>query len=193
MRINSLLIQIFIVVIFFSPFASAGENYNSCEFTFDSEDMHVTWNMSMTGMEIDGAVNPKEKIYKNLCSILPSQKIIFRSTGNKKDGLIKEGNDGLRHVKIEARQCVFDYYYGIKGNRFVANNNYNSNCSSKKLDQKAKTNACRDHYVGRIVKFRGGSLNIEWTARILGVGDGVVTIKNTATGSIQETSCSSVY
>ena len=142
MRINSLLIQIFIVVIFFSPFASAGENYNSCEFTFDSEDMHVTWNMSMTGMEIDGAVNPKEKIYKNLCSILPSQKIIFRSTGNKKDGLIKEGNDGLRHVKIEARQCVFDYYYGIKGNRFVANNNYNSNCSSKKLGMVCKTSAC---------------------------------------------------
>ncbi len=134
MKINSFLIQI-VTVFMFSPFVSAGENYSSCEFTFDSEDMHVTWNMSMTGMEINGAVNPKENIYKNLCSLLPSQKIVLRSTGNKKNGLIKERNDGLSHVKVEAAQCVFDYYYGIKGNQFVRSNNYNSNCSSTKREQ----------------------------------------------------------
>lgn len=126
-----------LIFLFSFQFAIAGEKFNSCEFAFDSEDLHVTWNMSMLGMEINGAVKPKEKIYKNLCDILPSQKMIFRATGKKESGLINERSNGSRHVKIETTKCIFDYYYGIKTDKFVMSNNYNSNCSSSENNRDA--------------------------------------------------------
>lgn len=106
----------------------------------------------------------------------------------RQNNILKVGQDNINNVspKDEAKR-VDDR------NKKSAEWAAKVNANTPKLDQETIKNACRDHYMGRIVKFRGGALNIEWTARIMGVGDGVVTIKNIATGSIQETSCSSVY
>jgi|GEM_PF-4563795 len=59
-------------------------------------------------------------------------------------------------------------------------------------EKQYKQQSCSSHYVGKLVKYKGGALNLEWKAIILGIGDGVMTIKNTTTNSIQEVRCDAV-
>lgn len=128
-KMGHLMKFIFLFIMAFSSFANAADKYGSCVFEFDSEDMQVTWNMSMTGLEINGVENPKNKIYGNICKTIPAQKIFIRPTGKSKNKLINERGDGLSHVKIETATCIFDYYFGVKKDRFVTSNSYDKNCT----------------------------------------------------------------
>jgi hypothetical protein len=53
--------------------------------------------------------------------------------------------------------------------------------------------ACENMYVGKIVKYRGGIFRWELKAIIMGIGNGVMTIKNTNDGYIQKVPCNGVY
>lgn len=55
------------------------------------------------------------------------------------------------------------------------------------------TQDCSNIYVGKLVKFRGGALGMEWNAIVLGVGSKVTTIKNISTGAIQQATCTALY
>ena len=71
-------LNLIILVIIFTGFydtSFASENYDSCKFSFESDDAETHWELSFLrlGLNVD---NPKEQIYYSLCSFSPNSTFI---------------------------------------------------------------------------------------------------------------------
>jgi hypothetical protein len=134
----------------------------------------------------------------------------------KYDHLIFSNGGGiLTYVQRNGKHGILDSYDGstIMPIKYSSDNDAYNAYEAKESEKRAKRdaerakqdaenekyrdisrkNACKNLYVGKVVKFKGGILRLEHSAIILGIGDTMMTIKSTDSGYIQEAPCDGVY
>jgi hypothetical protein len=115
--------------------SALNEKHGDCNFIFDNGDLRRQWNASMIYLRVSGVEEPDNQIFKNICTLCSqlSSKDIYMlpSTNDPNNPNIQIGTGkGLNHLKIRSSGCVFDYYYGIKGDMFRTDQNFRKACSS---------------------------------------------------------------
>ncbi|MFZ2890092.1 WG repeat-containing protein [Sulfuricurvum sp.] len=112
---------------------------------------------------------------------------------NGKHGILDSYNGStIMPIKYSSADDAHSAYQSKEAEKRAVREAENEKYNKKYRDINRKK-ACKNLYIGKIVKYRGGAFGMEWKAIILGIGDTMMTIKDTSNGYIQEVPCDEVY
>lgn len=120
----------------------AADRYKDCTFEFAAENVGIDFFAVTSMLKIEGAVNPKETTYDDLCALKNGSKFVFLNGKNPKgqndpffDPESRSENFYVARVKVDG--CAFEYDFGIVNGKYLTRSNYKKKCGGDNVSHGA--------------------------------------------------------